>query len=254
MPDLEQPPEAVTEQPPADQAPPPDYAALYQAEKARAEAADAARAKLERDYASLKGSVRSQVTRDAEWAARLDGLQSQIATLAKGSGDDIAQEVAQTAARARQETEASRFQQEWVELNEEMKRKLLGPDSRPVLDLANAPELETVRQLYQESYSGTDLSGRALAPHERLLRMERATRLATEAAAEVKAKRAPEPPSPKPAAAAAKPPLPSMATGPSAGAASISDAEYYAEYGRNAAPFGKAPDHARIKKYLDSLK
>ena len=242
------PDEQLEAQEPVVEAVEPDYKALLEAEKAaRAEL----EAKLQRqgaDYSALRGTVRSQTLRDQEWAKRFDTLERQVATVAKAGGDDVAQE----ALKLQQEGEAARqqtaFDSEWATLHEELKSVLI-VDEKPVMDLAAAPELAEVRRLYNEARQGQGLTGEA-----RLRMLERATRLAERAMREQRGKIAEPAVQPAAAPPPAAPPrarVPAMDTGVAAGGAVISDEDYLKEYGKSSMPFGKPPDHTRVRKFLD---
>ena len=220
----------------------PDYKALLEVERAARAESDAAREKQARDYAALRGTVRGQVARDSEWAARFDTLSQQIATVAKVGDEGIQRETAEIHQRGQAQHAQAQFEAEWAPLEEELRAALFDPQGKPVLDLATAPELAEVRGVYREARETPGLSGEG-----RLRLLERAARLAERV---VRAK-------PLPVKEPVKEPeprkVPSMSTGPTAGAAVVSDEDYAREYGRSGMPFGKPPDHARVKKYQDSL-
>src|SRR5574341_1781468 len=96
----------------------PDYKALLEQEKAARAEVEAKLQKQGADYSALRGTVRSQVLRDAEWAKRFDSIEKQVATIAKVGGDEVAQE----AAAIQRESEAARqqaaFESEWGVLHE----------------------------------------------------------------------------------------------------------------------------------------
>ena len=245
MPDPEVVPAAEEAQKLAEQLP--DYAALYQTEKERATAADAQRAKLERDYASLKGSVRAQVTRDAEYAARMEALSKQVAALARGTGDEaVQQEVAQAQAQVAQVEQNVDFQSRWASISDELSASLMDEEGKPILDSATAPELDEVRALYSEAYYGYNAQGQVLPPAVRISRLEAAARRTQQVALQVeRQKRKAPPPKAEDKPPVPKPPLPPMSTGPSAGAMQ-SDDEFMRAYGE-----GRSADHTRAKKILD---
>jgi len=234
--------------------PEPDYKALLESEKAARAELEAKLHKQGADYSALRGTIRSQVTRDIEAAKRFDAIEQQIATIAKVGGEEVAQE----AATLRQQSEADRrqaaFEAEWATLHAEFKGVLIGEDDKAVMDLAAAPELAPVRELYREAREAPNLTAEA-----RLRLLERATRLAERAVVQQKRVTTDAVVTPVVAPTPPKPRVPAMDTGAAAGGAVMSDADYYKEYGhadskRAAMPFGKPPDHKRVQKYLATLK
>ena len=135
---------AAPSEPPA-----PDYKALLEAETASRIAAEAEREKQARDYAALKGTVRSQTLRDAEWSQRLDNLSQQVATIAKVGDEDVQREAAEVRARGEAARAQAQFEAEWAPLHDELKNTLIDAGGKPLLDLATAPELADVRELYR---------------------------------------------------------------------------------------------------------
>jgi|TARA_Y100000034_G_C6858495_1_gene390435 predicted DNA-binding protein (UPF0251 family) len=137
----------------------------------RATAAETENTKLKGDLSTAEGRVRKQTDIDAVIAGfgdRLDGIQAGTAAMARAMANDdldgLGEEVDAIEQRTQARSVASARQSVSASLGQDLQLAVQGSDGEPVLDLMEAPELETVRMTWNtglKQLSSTDAVERA---------------------------------------------------------------------------------------------
>lgn len=139
-----------------------DYKALYESEQAKTAENAATITKLEKDGSSLRGQIRAQAGRDAEMGDTLSGLTSSVSALAKAqaSGDSsgLLETIEKSESTAATATAQRRYEQRYTALHEALAETLTNGEGTVVLDMNDAPELESMRKLWNEAYNSDKMS------------------------------------------------------------------------------------------------
>ena len=165
-----------------------DWKAEAEKHRTRAEVAEAARLKAEKDTSSLKGELRQR----ADVNARIDDIWGALKVLNRGD-PEVEQAVAKIEGEARTRTASNAFAARYDTVLAAIQDAVNGEDGAPVLDLNTAPELADVRERWNAAQRGQDLPELALlvAETSRLTRAaERRTLKAETAAAKAEALKA----------------------------------------------------------------
>jgi|TARA_Y100000310_G_scaffold215081_1_gene216065 hypothetical protein len=137
----------------------------------RAAAAETENAKLKSNLSTLEGRVKKQIDTDALFAGfsdQLMGIQAGTAAVARAMANDnlegLGEEVDAIEQRIQARTADTVRQSVSASLGQDLQMAVQGSDGEPVLDLMEAPELETVRTTWNiglKQLSSTDAVERA---------------------------------------------------------------------------------------------
>ena len=141
---------------------PPDYETLLKTEQERAATLGRENEKLGKDLSSLKGTVRTQRSRDDEFQGQLAGLQKQMSAVAKameaGSSEGLGGQIDEINDATGTSVASSRFAARYESLLGDLQDAVGGGDGNAALDLKTATELEDARSLWNEGYTNVELS------------------------------------------------------------------------------------------------
>jgi inosine/xanthosine triphosphate pyrophosphatase family protein len=167
--------------------------------------------------------------------SRLDAL---LKAMSSGETDNLPAELSAIQEQAAQTQATLNYETEWNELSQELVDSVVDDSGVQVLDLHNAPELATVREMWTQAHDRRDAKGlqRAVAEAQKVARAaERAARRTS-------------------AASVASDPEETgefdLSTGPSAGGAGMSDDRWMRDVYGNSGYIASPEDHTRAAKIL----
>jgi hypothetical protein len=168
----------------AAQEPKPDAKELASEDwKAKYEATEAARGKLDNDLKALRGQRMTEAQREERMAAISDDvaeIKQTNAALMKALGsnttEELPAEVAKIQGQNAQTQAQRRFESQCFALLEDYKAAALDADGNPVLDIATAPELDEARKTLRVAWESGQMN-----PLERLALLAKATSQVTRA-------------------------------------------------------------------------
>ncbi|KKN67794.1 hypothetical protein LCGC14_0458270 [marine sediment metagenome] len=142
---------------------PPDYESLYKTEQGKVQLLEGDVKKLGADLSSVRGTVKSQRSRDTEFADELSGVREMVKVLARaqeaGNAEGLGKSVDDINEQTAGSVAASRFAARYESMLGDLQEAIQAADGTSVvLDLKTAPELEEARTLWSEGYTNTDLS------------------------------------------------------------------------------------------------
>ena len=222
----------------------------------RAEAAEAANKKLENELKSQQGrnrrtdDVQHQLSSIGDRLSTIESAnQAVLRAFSSGDTDDLPNELSTIQAQARQTSANRSYEARYADLSEELREAVQDDEGNPILDLYEAPELESIRQEWVTAHRNKDTGAlaTALAKAHRVARsVERTTGRSSEQQIRTEEREAAK-------ARLEEAGIFDLDTGPSAAGGGRSDDRWFREvYGSQT--YDPTPaDHKRARDYLQRL-
>ena len=224
--------------------------------KARAEAAEDNLKKVENDLKSQQGrnrrtdEVQHQLASIGDRLSTIESAnQAVLRAFSSGDTDALPTELSTIQAKAQQTSANRSYEARYADLSEELREAVQDGEGNPILDLYEAPELESIRQEWVTAHRNKDTAAlaSALAKAHRVARAaERTTGRSSEQQIRTEEREAAK-------ARLEEAGVFDLDTGPSAAGGGLSDDRWFREvYGKESYDATPA-DHKRAREYMARL-